>query len=77
MASPVRQMGIQASEPGSDRAPGGRESRLQLQSLEGANVQARPWASKPSGDMVCREAGYREHGRGGSRGELSDMGATN
>lgn len=70
MASPVRQMGIQASEPGNDRAPGGRESRLQLQSLEGVNVQVRPWASKPSGDMVCREAGYREHGYREQRGAV-------
>lgn len=77
MASPLRQMGIQASEPGSGRAPGGRESGFQFHSLEGANVQARSWGSKPGGDMVCHEAGYREHGRGGGRGGLSDMGATN
>lgn len=69
MVSPLRQMGIQASEPGSDRAPGGRESGLQLHSLEGA--------SKPGSDMVCHEASYREHEKGGGRGELSDMGATN
>lgn len=77
MASPVRQMGIQASELGSGRAPGKRESGLQLHSLEVANVQARPWASKPGGGMVCHEASYRKHGREGGREELSDMGATN